>query len=175
MYFFIYGTSLKTLENYVLSDEKQVVTLKQDEIETLTFEKEKIKGFISVTKYSSDNNKYAQLEKGVKLEGAEFEIYDENNNLVDTIVTDETGFAISKELLKGKYTIKEIKAPLYYVINENTFQTEIVNHQETVNIDITDDNIILMLKLKKLDLLKLKIRTIFFIILKIFIINQMYL
>ena len=139
----------KTLENYVLTEEPQTVVLKQDEIENLIFENEKIKGYISITKYSSENNKYSELAKGVKLEGAEFEIYDSNNNLVDTIITDKTGVAKSKELLKGRYTIKEIKAPLYYIVNENTFETEIINHRETVNVDITDDNVDIDVEVEK--------------------------
>ena len=139
----------KTLENYVLTEEPQTVVLQQDQITDLQFENEKIKGYISITKYSSDNNKYSGLAKGVKLAGAEFEIYDSENNKVDTVVTDESGFAKSKELLKGKYTLKEVKAPLYYVVNENTFETEIINHQETVNVDITDDNVDIDVEVEK--------------------------
>ena len=131
----------RTLENYVLQEEPKKVILQQDQISELQFENEKVKGYISITKSSSENNEYSGLAEGTKLEGAEFEIYDSNNILVDTIITDSNGVATSKELLKGKYTIKEIKAPLYYVVNENTFETEIINHQETVNVDITDDNV----------------------------------
>lgn len=140
---------VETLANYVLTEEPQTVVLTQDQITDLQFKNEKIKGYISITKYSSDNNKYSELAKGTKLEGAEFEIYDSENNLVDTVITDETGVATSKELLKGNYTIKEITAPLYYVVNENTFETEIVNHQETVNVDITDDNVDIEVEVEK--------------------------
>lgn len=130
----------ETRQEYVLTEETKTIKLEENQIKNITFENEKIKGYISIIKYSSDNNMYSDLAKGTRLEGAEFEIYDSQDKLVDTVVTDKTGMAKSKELLKGKYTVKETKAPLYYIVNENTFEVEIIKHQETVNIDVTDDN-----------------------------------
>ena len=131
----------ETLENYVLSEETQTIKLEENQIKNMTFENEKIKGYIQISKYSSDNNKYSELKEGAKLEGATFEIYDSENNLVNTITTDKEGKAVSKELLKGNYTLKEIVAPDYYIINENTFNAEIINHKEIVNVDIKNENV----------------------------------
>ena len=83
------------------------VTLEENQITTITFENEKIKGYIQVTKTSGEDNKYSELEKGSPLPDVTFEVYDIEDNLVDTITTDENGKAITKELLKGCYKIKE--------------------------------------------------------------------
>ena len=45
----------KTLENYVLSDEVKTITLKENQIETVTFQNEKKKGHIKVIKVDFDN------------------------------------------------------------------------------------------------------------------------
>ena len=34
------------------------------------------------------------------------EVYDKENNLVDTLITDKNGEATTKELLQGKYILK---------------------------------------------------------------------
>ena len=46
--------------------------------------------------------------------------------VVDTITTDDTGLAKSKELYLGKYEIREIKAPYGMVLNEETKTAELV-------------------------------------------------
>ncbi|MEG2235715.1 MAG: SpaA isopeptide-forming pilin-related protein [Clostridia bacterium] len=139
----------KTLDNYVLNEIPQTVILKQDQIIDITFENEKIKGYIQITKTSAENNQYSELEKETRLEKAIFEVYNSENILVDTLITNKEGQAITKELLKGKYTIKEIKAPDYYIINENTFDAEIITDQEIVNVDVKNDNVDIKVEINK--------------------------
>lgn len=131
----------KTLEEYVLNEEIKTITLTQDQITDIQFTNEKIKGYIQVTKTSSEDNKYSKLTKGSPLPDVSFEVYDSGNNLVDTIKTNGKGVAVTKELLKGKYTIKEISSAKYYLLNEKIYNAEIVNDQEIVNVDITNDNV----------------------------------
>ena len=131
----------KTLENYVLNEIPQTVTLTQDQITNLTFENELIKGYIRVIKVSKEDNKYNGDVKGSRLENAKFEVYDENNNLVDTLVTDKNGEATTKELLKGKYTLKEVESPDYYILTDEIFEAEIIKHQEIVDAKVEDDNV----------------------------------
>ena len=47
-----------------------------------------------------------------------FEIYDKASNLVDTIRSDGRGLAVSRQLPLGRYTIREVKAPANYGVNE---------------------------------------------------------
>jgi len=140
---------VETLTNYVLSDEVQTITLEQDKIKDITFENEKIKGYIQITKTSSEYNQYSKLDKGSPLANVIFEVYDSQDNLVDTITTDENGKAVTKELLKGIYKIKEISSAKYYLLNENIYEAEIEKHQEIVNVDITNDNVNIDIDIEK--------------------------
>ncbi len=139
----------ETLENYVLNEKEEIVTLNPAETTTVTIENEKIKGYIQITKTSSDYNKYSQLEKGAPLANVSFEVYDMEDNLIDTITTNEKGIAVTKEILKGKYKIKEITSAKYYLLNENIYDVEIVKDQEIVNVDITNDNVDIAVEIQK--------------------------
>ena len=121
----------KSLDNYVLNETPQTVTLKQDQITDMTFTNELKKGQVRVIKVDKDNNE-------VKLQGVEFKVYDEDGKLVDTLVTDENGECTSKALPKAKYTIKEVESPNFYVLTDETFEVEIVKHQETVEVNISN-------------------------------------
>ena len=50
-------------------------------------------------------------EYGKPLANVKFEIYDKNNTVVDTLVTDAQGKAQSKQLPLGEYTFKEVEVP----------------------------------------------------------------
>ena len=139
----------KTLENYVLNETPQTVTLTQDQITDLTFKNELIKGYIRVIKVSKEDNKYNGDIKGTRLQNAKFEVYDENNNLVDTLVTDENGEAITKELPKGKYTLKEVDSPDYYILTDEIFEAEIVKHQEIIDVEVENDNVDIDIEVNK--------------------------
>lgn len=124
---------VKTQEDYVLNEEPQTIELTEDEITNITFENERIKGFVEITKVDlKDNNK--------KLEGAKFGLYNENDELIDTLVTDSQGIAVSGELYKGKYYLKELDTgSVYYLLNENTYEFEIVNNGETIPVEIDNE------------------------------------
>ena len=139
----------KTLENYVLNETPQTVTLTQDQITDLTFENELIKGYIRVTKLSKEDNEYNGDIKGTRLENAKFEVYDKENNWVDTLITDKNGEATTKELLKGKYTLKEVENPDYYILTNEIFNAEIVKHQEIVDVEVENDNVDIDIEVNK--------------------------
>ena len=124
---------VKTQEEYVLNEEPQTIELTEDEITNITFENERIKGFVEITKVDSK-------DKDKKLEGAEFGLFNEKDEQIDTLITDENGKATSKELYKGKYYLKELDTgSVYYLLNENIFEFEIVNHGETVPVEIDNE------------------------------------
>lgn len=101
---------------------------------------EKMKGHIQIVKTSSEDNEYSKLPKGSPLENVIFEVYDSKNNLVDTITTDETGKAITQELVIGNYKIKEISSADYYLLNEDIYYVEIVD-DGTIDVNITNNNV----------------------------------
>ena len=124
---------IATDENYVLNDTPITVELKENQITEITFENEKIKGYVEITKVDSK-------DKDKKLEGAEFGLYNENDELIDILITDENGKATSEELYKGKYYLKELDSgSIYYLLNEDTFEFEIVNNGETVPVEIENE------------------------------------
>lgn len=123
----------ETRKEYILTEETQTVELKQDEITSITFENEKIKGYVEVTKVDSKTKEL--------LEGAEFGIYNENDEQIGILKTDKTGKATSMPIPYGKYYLKELQTgSVYYLLNENTYEFEIVNNQ-TIPITIENDGV----------------------------------
>ena len=121
-----------TKNEYVLSEEIQTVELKENEISSLIFENEKIKGYLEITKI--DSNTKSPLKDTV------FGIYDSNNNLVQEITTDIDGKATSNLLPIGKYYVKELKTGSpYFLLNEKTYEFEIIKNHETVPLVIEND------------------------------------
>ena len=117
---------VKTDENYVLNDTPQTITLEENQITDVTFENERIKGKVEITKVDKDDHSKV-------LAGAKFGLYNENYELIDTLITDENGKATSDELYKGKYYLKELDTgSVYYLLNQNTFKFEIVNNGEVI-------------------------------------------
>ena len=95
-----------------MNDKQIEVELKANQITTITFENEKKKGQVEVIKVDKDNNE-------IKIPDVTFEIYDEENNLVDTIITDKEGKAVSKPLpIDQDYLVKETITGDIYVLNE---------------------------------------------------------
>ena len=139
----------KTLENYVLTEETQTVVLEQDQITDLTFENEKIKGKIEITKISADDNELTGEKKGTKLDGAVFEIYNEKDELVDTI-TIKDGIGTSKLLEYGNYYIKEVNSGSdNYLLNTEKFDIEIREHMKTIPITIENTSVDIGLDIDK--------------------------
>lgn len=87
-----------------------------DSGQTVTFKIVPISGMLKIFK----------LDAGEKtpLAGAEFTVYDENGKVVDTLITDETGWA-EITLPGSKYMVKESKAPEGYLLDETGHEFEI--------------------------------------------------
>ena len=81
-------------------------------------------GKININKTDEENN---------ELDGVEFEVYDEKENLVDTLVS-EKGKASSKDLSLGKYYVIETK-PLYgFEKDENRYEINLVKNDQNINL-----------------------------------------
>lgn len=141
---------VETQKDYVLSDTPQTIELKENEITTIKFENEKIKGKIQINKTSANDNKLTGDKAGTKLEGAKFEIYDAKGKLVDTLITNKDGKAISKLLVKGEYSVKEIESgSKFYLVNTEEFKAEIKENLQIVNVDVKEESVDIDVSVKK--------------------------
>ncbi|AFQ24835.1 SpaA isopeptide-forming pilin-related protein [Bacillus thuringiensis] len=93
------------------------VTLQAGETKTIEIKNTMQKGQIEVKKIDSENG-----EK--PLENAEFDIV-KDGVVVEHIVTDKDGKAISKPLAPGKYILKETKAPEGYQLKETELEVNV--------------------------------------------------
>ncbi|MGE7881561.1 MSCRAMM family protein [Bacillus sp. NPDC094077] len=72
----------------------------------------------------------------LKLKGAVFQVLNKEGKEVARLTTDEKGKVISKQLVLGKYTIKEIKAPNGYMLLRDPIKVEITEAVRTQKITV---------------------------------------
>ncbi|PGC68947.1 hypothetical protein COM21_08355 [Bacillus toyonensis] len=72
----------------------------------------------------------------LKLKGAVFQVLDKEGKEVARLTTDEKGKVISRQLVLGKYTIKEIKAPNGYMLLRDPIEVEITEAVRTQKITV---------------------------------------
>ena len=133
-----YGTwivrEIESPKGFVLSEEEIAVTVgKVDEVVEISLVNYRIRGNIGLTKVDKD---YPDN----KLSGAEFEVYadtngngelDKDDELLGKMTEIEVGVYQMKELLYGKYFVKETKAPEGYVLDENVYPVSIEENGKT--------------------------------------------
>lgn len=89
-------------------------------------------GWVEINK-SSSNPAISDGNGCYSLEGAEYAVYNSDNQAVDKLTTDANGYAKSKLLPSGTYTIKELKAPKGYGLDEEGHQVRITSGQTTTS------------------------------------------
>ena len=109
-----------------------------------TIPEDVIKGKIRVAKKDKDTGKVIQIA------GTQFDIYF-NDQKVDTIKTDSTGYATSKELPYGRYVVKETKAPTGYVVDLNQQATVNITAEKTYDTELLDKRVLGTINLVKED------------------------
>ncbi|MDA2025989.1 MULTISPECIES: SpaA isopeptide-forming pilin-related protein [unclassified Bacillus cereus group] len=72
----------------------------------------------------------------LKLKGAVFQVLDKEGKEVTRLTTDEKGKVISNQLVLGKYTIKEIKAPKGYMLLRDPIEIEITEAVRTQKLTV---------------------------------------
>lgn len=119
---------------YKLSDEKVYFEiLENGEVVKANMTNEKIEGTLEFTKVDISNDS--------PLPNTTIEIYDENDNLVYSGITDETGKIIIESLEYGKYYILEKNAPDGYLINQEKMYFEILEDGKIVKAIMKDERI----------------------------------
>lgn len=125
-----YLKEIKTNIKYILNEELIEVEVRNEQITTLNVENQKKKGRIEIYKVDKENNK-------IKLENVEFELLNKEHIVIDKLITNEEGYAITKKLPIGEYYIKEVKTNENYILDEEEIKVE-VKYGETAKITITN-------------------------------------
>ena len=128
-------------EGYIPDTELKTVYVKAGEVTEVEWENTPITGQIQIIKRSADYNPTTGLPAGTLLEGAVFEIYDRAGNLVDTIRSDSRGLAVSKQLPLSRYTIREVKAPEHYGVNETELTAYLEHEGQIVRFEVTNKSL----------------------------------
>lgn len=89
-------------------------------------------GWIEINKASS-NPAVSDGNDCYDLAGAEYAVYNSSNQAVAKLTTDENGYAKSGLLPSGEYTVKELKAPKGYALDEEGHQVRITSGQTTTS------------------------------------------
>ncbi|EPB8176697.1 SpaA isopeptide-forming pilin-related protein, partial [Clostridium perfringens] len=136
---------IKAPAKYVLNGEEHPVTISENgKTIEITHTNKIIKGKVAVKKTDSE---IADLN----LEGAEFTIYDKNDNEVDKLITDQNGYDESKDLNYGDYYMKETKAPVGYKISDKVYDIQIREDKKVYTFDVPNDVIKGKLQIVKVD------------------------
>ena len=108
----LYIREVQSLKDYTLNEKIVEIMLEENKINYIEFQNEKKKGKIEILKVDAEN-------QDVKLEGVTFEILDKDGNLVDTVITDKNGIAITKRIpIDNVYTVREKETREEYVLSE---------------------------------------------------------
>lgn len=99
------------------NDTYEVEIAEDNKLYILEVQNQIIKGKIGIDKVDK--------ESGKSMEGVVFEVYDENGNVVDTLVTDSEGHAETDMINYGKYTVKEIKTNEGYILSNEIYSVEL--------------------------------------------------
>ena len=133
-----YGTwivrEIESPKGFVLSEEEIAVTVGAiDEVVEISLVNYRIRGNIELTKVDKD---YPEN----KLTGAVFEVYadtneneklDKDDELLGEMTELDGGVYQMKELLYGKYFVKETKAPEGFILDENVYPVSIEENGKT--------------------------------------------
>lgn len=109
-------------EGYTLNDEKMYFEISNNKTTKCTLKDKKIKSIVKIHKVDQDNN---------ALKGVKIGIYDLENKLLYSNITDENGY-IELELEYGSYYFKEIETIEGYSLND-----------EKVYFDVRDNNVVI--------------------------------
>ena len=141
---------VKTLDGYVLDSNEYKVTLKQKDNKTeIVYEILNIKNYL---KKSTLEFSKTDLVTGEAIPNTIIEISNSSNKAIFRGKTDKNGKIVIKNLMIGKYTIKEIEPSTGYVLNDTPVLFEIKEDGKIVKAEMTNKPITGDLEFAKLSL-----------------------
>lgn len=119
-------------KDYELLKEKITVKIEKDAVVEIKIGNKKLPDPTGQFEIEKVDDKDINL----KLQGAIFQVLDKEGKEVARLTTDEKGKVISSQLVLGKYTIKEIKAPNGYMLLRDPIEIEITEAVKTQKITV---------------------------------------
>ncbi|TCW51386.1 choice-of-anchor A domain-containing protein [Bacillus thuringiensis] len=111
----------------------------------VTIDNTNIIEFVMKNTKKVENGQFKLLKKdsesGQLLPGAKFDVIDKDGNVVETIITDGKGEALSKQLPVGTYTLKEVEAPKGYELTSSLVHVDVAANK-TVTVDVLNKKIV---------------------------------
>lgn len=95
-----------------------------------------ISGSIEIKKYDKETLSVSP-QGDATLDGAIYELYDDNNNLIDNFITGKKNKVVNLGI--GKYYIKEKKASTGYLIDNNVYEVEITKDNFDNSVTVYED------------------------------------
>lgn len=102
----------------------QTVTIEWNKLSQMVIENEKKKGKIEIVKVDADQHE-------IKMPDVEFDILDAQGKIVEHVITNADGVAISSDLPIGMYQVKETRTSAVYELKEEPETVEVKDHQTT--------------------------------------------
>lgn len=142
---------IETQEHYILNDEEISVQLEYNKVVEVNVENARKKGRIEVYKITENYNKYTNLEDNSPLKDVPIGLYDMNDNLLETLITNDEGYAISGLYDVGFYKLKELQAESnrYYILDTEEKIVEITEHGQIVTTNFKNTSKDIEVEIKK--------------------------
>lgn len=121
-------------EGYLIDGNQnwQIIEVSHGVMNQIVITNKTIKGNIQVTKLDS-------LDSNRTLSGAEFKLYNSSGGHVATAQSDGSGVARFNNIPYGRYTVKETKAPVGYVLNPDPISFNVTTNGQTYYGQIFDN------------------------------------
>ena len=126
----------KAAPGYVLDEQIRTIDIKPGETTEIVWENQPLRGQIQIVKKAAADNPITKQKAGAVLEGAAFDVFDKDLNVVDRLTTDSRGIATTGPLPLGTYAIKESKAPAYFFTEGKVFYAEVKLHGDMIRFEV---------------------------------------
>lgn len=133
--------------NYIIDDVEYSYDISPNDNKEIELYNKKKKGVIEIYKRTKEYNEITNIAENSPLEGVVFNIYNDRNEIVDVLTTNEQGYAKSIELELGKYYIEEIETNKYYEKLKERIEVEILKNEDKVNVQVLNANAFIQRKL----------------------------
>lgn len=121
---YLYVLDEKEYEFEITSEEREVIVKAVNE---------RAKGILKIIKIDKDSKE--------AIPNAKFDIIDKtNNDIVDSIVTDENGVARTKALATGEYYYQEVEVPEEYILDGNKYEVKIKKNNQMVDEKVSNEH-----------------------------------